>query len=119
MISASANRDSKLFFCSSLASVLAGGEQPIREELSTDPSTASPIGYSQSKWVAEAICSSVESRDDMKGRVKIMRIGQLCGDTVTGRWSEKEGWPLLIRTAVSTGSLPLIDEVSEITRSQA
>jgi thioester reductase-like protein len=47
----------------------------------------------------------------MNGRVRILRIGQLCGDTVTGYWNEKEGWPLLIRTAQTTGSLPDLSEV--------
>jgi len=46
-----------------------------------------------------------------------MRIGQLCGDTKYGRWNEKEGWPLMIKTAGVVGCLPLLKEVSLI-RSQ-
>lgn len=48
----------------------------------------------------------------MQGRVGILRVGQLCGDTQTGWWNEKEGWPLLIRTGDRTGCLPELDEVS-------
>lgn len=48
---------------------------------------------------------------DMDGRIRVLRIGQLCGDTVTGYWNEKEGWPLLIRTAKTTGSLPNLADV--------
>lgn len=78
---------------------------------SSDPATASPIGYSQSKWVVEKICETASQLPDLDGRVRILRIGQLCGDTVTGYWNEKEGWPLLIRTAQTTGSLPDLTEV--------
>jgi thioester reductase-like protein len=49
--------------------------------------------------------------EDMSGRMRILRIGQLCGDTVTGYWNEKEGWPLLIRTAQTTGALPDLADV--------
>lgn len=42
----------------------------------------------------------------------ILRVGQLCGDTVSGRWNEKEGWPLMIRTAEEIGCLPILEEVS-------
>jgi len=48
---------------------------------------------------------------DMNGRVHVMRIGQLCGDTTIGYWNEKEGWPLLIRTVQTTGTLPDLTDV--------
>lgn len=43
--------------------------------------------------------------------MSVMRVGQLCGDTVSGIWNESEGWPLMIRTANEVGALPEIDEV--------
>jgi thioester reductase-like protein len=89
----------------------AQSQNEIEEIPSSDPATASPIGYSQSKWVVEKICETASQLPDMDGRVRILRIGQLCGDTVTGYWNEKEGWPLLIRTAQTTGSLPDLTEV--------
>ncbi|WVR04200.1 hypothetical protein IAU60_001200 [Kwoniella sp. DSM 27419] len=98
-------------FCSSLASVLAlpSSDHTIREEPTDDPATASSIGYSQSKWVTEKVCR-LANESVAKDRVHILRVGQLCGDTKTGRWNEKEGWPLMIRTAQTTGCLPLLDE---------
>lgn len=112
----SRNPKSRFYFCSSIASVTntAGTTREILEEPSTHPSTASPIGYSQSKWVVERICQSAAEQSDLAGRVHILRIGQLCGDTQTGYWNEKEGWPLLIRTSQTTGCLPRISEVSII-----
>jgi thioester reductase-like protein len=110
---AAASPGSRLYFCSSLASVLARPppDGRILEAPSLDPSTASPIGYSQSKWVTEAICRSASESARLRGRVHVLRIGQLCGDTMTGHWNEKEGWPLLIRTGQTTGCLPLLNDV--------
>jgi thioester reductase-like protein len=48
----------------------------------------------------------------LKDRVQVLRIGQLCGDTEEGMWNESEGWPLLIKTAQTTGTLPVLQEVS-------
>ncbi|KAL7419511.1 hypothetical protein Q5752_005422 [Cryptotrichosporon argae] len=100
------------FFLSSLASVLAGADTHVREAPSADPSTAGAIGYSQSKWVAEAVCARAAAATAAggRGRVHVLRVGQLCGDTQTGHWNEKEGWPLLVRTAQTTGCLPELHE---------
>lgn len=51
--------------------------------------------------------------EGMSDRIKILRVGQLCGDATRGRghWNEKEGWPLLIKTAELTGCLPVLSEV--------
>ena len=105
---------SRFHFCSSIASVLGGpasAQDEITETPSSDPATASPIGYSQSKWVVERICEMANQVTDMSGRVHVMRIGQLCGDTAIGYWNEKEGWPLLIRTVQTTGTLPDLTDV--------
>ncbi|WWD02658.1 hypothetical protein V865_000698 [Kwoniella europaea PYCC6329] len=105
-----ATNQGELYYCSSLASVLNQPSSTISEQPSTDPSTASPIGYSQSKWVTEQICRLASESSILKDRVHVMRVGQLCGDTKTGHWNEKEGWPLMIRTAQTTGTLPILEE---------
>ena len=91
----------------------------ILELPSDDPSTASAIGYSQSKWVTEKICRQASEQGEDLGldglRVHVLRVGQLCGDTDRGHWNEKEGWPLLVRTAQTTGCLPILQEVRDIT----
>jgi thioester reductase-like protein len=113
LVTGAANHNSRLYFCSSLASVLARPppSNVIYETPTDDPATASPIGYSQSKWATEKLCR-LANESALKGRVSILRVGQLCGDTKTGYWNEKEGWPLMIKTAQITGCLPLLDEVS-------
>ncbi|CAO1638193.1 unnamed protein product [Sympodiomycopsis kandeliae] len=96
---------SSFVFCSSLASVLSSPGR-ILEEVSQSPSTAGKVGYSQSKWVSELLCSHTNLN------IKIARLGQLSSDTTNGIWNETEAWPLLIRTgsAQEIGSLPLINQ---------
>lgn len=115
----SQTHSAKLYFCSSFASVLNNppSVKSITETPSDDPKTATSIGYSQSKWVTEQVCLKGDEalkRAGLDRGVTILRVGQLCGDTESGRWNEKEGWPLLIRTAEVVGCLPELDEVSHI-----
>jgi thioester reductase-like protein len=106
---ARAGQPPSFLFCSSIASVLAGpSDVPAAEELSSDPSDCGSLGYSQSKWAAEQMCLAA-SKAGLS--VTVARIGQLCGDAKEGIWNETEGWPLLIKTAQTTGSLPLLEEV--------
>lgn len=95
----------QVIFCSSTASVLGKSHSsPITEMISNEPSDADRLGYSQSKWVAEAICS-VASRN-IRRRIKILRIGQLTGDTTNGVWNMSEAWPMMLSTVQSVGCLP-------------
>ncbi|KAH6676732.1 hypothetical protein B0J14DRAFT_691029 [Halenospora varia] len=75
----------KLVFCSSTASVL-GSNHPstISEVISTDPSDSDRLGYSKSKWIAEAICDKASHNEKFKGRFHLVKIGQLTGDMQNG-----------------------------------
>lgn len=42
---------------------------------------------------------------------RVFRIGQLTGDEATAAWNDTEAVPLMIRSAISTGALPALDEV--------
>lgn len=96
-------------YCSSTAAVI--NAQPdnqghIPESLSPDPASASPLGYSRSKWVAEHICLAAQRDTRLKGRIAVVRVGQLAGDSQTGIWNASEAWPLLLSTAELIGCLP-------------
>lgn len=91
----------RMVFCSSTASVIRA-PAPIREEPSYDPSHASPLGYSRSKWVAEGLVS--------RGGGEVVRLGQLSGDTQAGVWNPEEGWPLLLKTLDLVHCLPELRE---------
>lgn len=100
----------RFLFCSSTASVLGKPPaNPIPEQISHDPMSASPLGYSRSKWVAEAICERAHIETKMKDRVAVLRIGQLCGDTQNGIWNITEAWPLMLSSVKVTGSLPRLE----------
>jgi thioester reductase-like protein len=103
------NANPKFVFCSSIASILGGHTQvPAQEKPSEDSSDCGSLGYAQSKWVAEQMCQSAAAAGL---NVTVARIGQLCGDTKHGVWNESEGWPLLFKTAQTTGCLPSLEEV--------
>ena len=97
----------RFLFCSSTASVLGPhSRSPVPERVSHDPLSASPLGYSRSKWVAEYICEQAHLHTRLKDRITVLRIGQLCGDTESGVWNVTEAWPLMLSSVKVTGSLP-------------
>lgn len=124
-----ATKDSsaRFVFVSSIAAVSEAENdgKPISESLSSDPSDASPLGYSRSKWVAEQICASTlddpnpfePARDPVSSTggkgvdvpIIIVRVGQLCANS-SGVWNKLEAYPLVLSTAKLTGCLPALDE---------
>lgn len=98
----------RLAFVSSV-SAAAGTPLPavIPEALIEDPSHAQAMGYARSKWVAEHIVGAA-GRAGVDARV--LRAGQLVGDSVHGMWNPTEAIPLMLQTAVTLGVLPLLDE---------
>jgi len=108
-LSASRSRPPRFAFCSSTAAIMNGELDHygyLSEALSKYPSTASPLGYSRSKWVAEQICAEAHRQTPMQGRIAIIRVGQLSGDSKMGIWNTKEAWPMMLNTARLIGCLP-------------
>ncbi|CAK4023577.1 Male sterility, NAD-binding [Lecanosticta acicola] len=99
----------RFFFCSSV-SAASGTPKPaiITEAAVEDFHHAQRMGYGRSKLVAEHITRNAMRKTGMYARV--LRIGQLSGDTVGADWNETEAIALMIRSATTTGSLPALDE---------
>ena len=94
-------------FCSSVASIANYPTgQAIPEMISSNSNDCGPLGYSRSKWVAESVCNSAHQQTRLRGRVAVMRVGQLTGATDTGIWSMKEAYPMMLSQASLTNSLP-------------
>ncbi|KAH7077084.1 male sterility protein-domain-containing protein [Paraphoma chrysanthemicola] len=96
-------------YCSSTASVVNSTSDPsgrLPELIQSNPAAASPLGYSRSKWVAEHICQQAHARTSLHGRIAVVRVGQLTGDSVSGVWNTKEAWPMMLSTARLIGCLP-------------
>lgn len=96
------------FFSSSVGTVQGRPDPVVRETFSNDPVTAGGMGYGRSKWVVEKILERAGA--ETRARVGVLRIGQLAGDTETGVWNETEAWPLMFRSANTTGHLPVLEE---------
>ncbi|CAO2648799.1 Nn.00g097480.m01.CDS01 [Neocucurbitaria sp. VM-36] len=96
-------------YCSSTAAIMNGSLDEsgcLPEKLLSDPSAASPLGYSRSKWVAEHICFEASKRTSLRGRIAVVRVGQLAGDSASGVWNTKEAWPMMLSTAKLIKCLP-------------
>lgn len=97
------------FFCSSVS---AGSNTPkpasIPEATIEDLWRAQTMGYGRSKLVAEHITRNAMRDAGLHSRV--LRIGQLSGDTVSAQWNETEAVALMFRSALTTGALPALDE---------
>ena len=100
-----------LFFCSSI-SAAAGTPLPatIQETYISDLSHAQSMGYARSKLVTETIIRAATDQTGMIARV--LRVGQIVGDTRIGLWNSTEAISLMIRSAVTVGALPALEEVS-------
>jgi nucleoside-diphosphate-sugar epimerase len=66
------------------------------------------MGYAQSKLVAEHICQRAAAETGIAARV--LRIGQVVGDTEYGIWNATEAIPLILQCAVTIGCVPKLDE---------
>ncbi|KAL2062517.1 hypothetical protein VTL71DRAFT_6783 [Oculimacula yallundae] len=113
-LAASCHNFEQFAFCSSTASVIGQAseseESSISEVLYPMPPPAESLGYSKSKWVAETICSKAAETSRLLGKVKILRVGQLTGDTRNGIWNRSEAWPLMLSAARELQCLPKLDE---------
>ena len=66
------------------------------------------MGYARSKWVAEHIVTAAAKMTGMEARV--LRSGQIIGDSKQGIWNSTEAIPLMFRAAHAFGALPALDE---------
>jgi carbohydrate kinase (thermoresistant glucokinase family) len=79
---------------------------PVPERV-PDFSWAQNMGYAQSKSVAEHICAKAASQGIT---TRVLRIGQIVGDTEHGVWNPQEAVPMIMQTAVTIGALPRLQE---------
>ncbi|KAF7555248.1 hypothetical protein G7Z17_g2275 [Cylindrodendrum hubeiense] len=103
------SRPARLSFISSI-SAAAGTPSPgrVAETLVKDPAHAQNMGYARSKWVAEHIIHAAAVATGIEARV--LRSGQIIGDSAMGLWNPTEAIPLMFRAAVTLGALPSLDE---------
>lgn len=96
----------RFFFCSSISAALESPDSltPILEEPIPNLSYGSDMGYARSKLVAEQIV--LNAGEYAGARSRILRIGQIVGDTKLGIWNESDAIPMMIRSALQLKALP-------------
>lgn len=95
-------------FCSSASTVSRTEGDHIPEALPDKLSYAQEMGYAQSKLVMENLCMIAAEQTGIKARV--LRIGQIIGDSQKGIWNATEGISLMLQSAQTIGALPRLDE---------
>ncbi|VUC21837.1 unnamed protein product [Clonostachys rosea] len=93
-------------FCSSISTCVRSTVIPVPEAV-PDLGWAQGMGYAQSKSVAEHICANAAKQGV---KVRVLRVGQLVGDTQHGVWNSQEAVPMMLQTAFTIGSLPKLKE---------
>lgn len=100
----------EIIFISSTSSVsrwptLSNNQRLIPEDFIEDHHAAQPMGYAESKNVAEHILYKASKQ--LRASSTILRVGQIAGPlTSKGKWNEDEWVPALIKSSKSLGCLP-------------
>lgn len=95
-------------FCSSVSAVAATKDGFVPEDLPIELSYAQGMEYARSKLVTEHICIRAGKETCITARV--LRAGQVIGDTVHGIWNDTEAIPLMLQAATTIGAIPTLDE---------
>jgi thioester reductase-like protein len=104
MIDFAFQANARYFFVSSVSSAVRSGDV-VTESHTTRLTDAQEMGYARSKLVSERLCKLAH---DAGLDARVLRIGQIVGDTRLGQWNDTEAIPLMIRSAVNMGALPAL-----------
>jgi thioester reductase-like protein len=102
-------KPAKFFFCSSVSSAANTPlGQNVKESRVPRLEFAQGTGYGRSKLVTERIVHNAMRNTGMYARV--IRLGQIAGDSERGQWNTTEAIALMIQTATTIGALPTHNE---------
>jgi len=99
----------KFIFTSSVSSAsrwasIDGG--PVPESILSDASL--PLnGYGASKFVCEHVLAKASEAGVVSGLS--LRLGQISGSTTTGAWNPTDWVPIIVKSSIALGCLPLVD----------
>ncbi|KAM5350737.1 hypothetical protein ACJ41O_007242 [Fusarium nematophilum] len=102
----SANPPASMNFCSSVSTCSQATTIPVPESLPPFQ-WAQGMGYAQSKSVSEHLCAKAAAQGLVS---RVLRVGQIVGDTKHGVWNAQEAVPMMMQTAVTIGALPRLKE---------
>jgi nucleoside-diphosphate-sugar epimerase len=100
-----AGRPKSFAFTSSSSTSMGSSAPSLIPEapISSDPSVALSTGYAQSKYIIERITQTASLPTALNIPITLLRVGQLCGHTRTGRWNTNEMWPIMFATSAHPG----------------
>ncbi|KAJ7153945.1 hypothetical protein C8R43DRAFT_1096467 [Mycena crocata] len=105
----SAPLSQRFLFSSSITSAMpwgvASGTDSSDNPADASFAASSATGYGQSKFVAEQILAKSGLQADC------LRIGQICGSLPNGAWATSDWLPILVKSSITLGSLPLANGV--------
>ncbi|GJE99727.1 acetyl-CoA synthetase-like protein [Phanerochaete sordida] len=106
-VAAAAARPVRLLVTSSvgIANRWDARKGPVPEQLLPDPEIAAGQGYAASKYVVEHILYAAREKGV---HATAVRMGQACGPKTTGAWGTSEWMPILTKTSVALGCLPVL-----------
>lgn len=107
LINLCAKANASFNFCSSVSAVARCPVSPVPES-APELEWAQGMGYAQSKAVAEHLCDRASRQLGVTARV--LRVGQIVGDTQQGVWNATEAIPMMLQTALTVGALPRLRE---------
>lgn len=97
----------RFFFISSIAAVEGYRSGPIPEEVLTDFSVSAPLGYGQSKLLAELLLDAAAQRLSGSVSTAIVRVGQVAGAVRTpGLWNINEWFPSMVLSSLHFSQVP-------------
>ncbi|KAL8717844.1 MAG: hypothetical protein Q9225_004951 [Loekoesia sp. 1 TL-2023] len=102
---ANSTRNAHIFFISSVASVLNGASDTIEEKVFNDFGMAQPMGYGESKHIAERLLYRAGLESNVSS--SICRVGQIAGPIYSdGVWNKREWLPSMIASSKYLGCIP-------------
>ena len=103
--SAQSNQKAHIFFISSVATVLNSNYSPVEEKMFEDSSMAQPMGYGESKHIAERLLYQAGLTCGVSST--IARVGQIAGPVHSqGVWNKREWLPSMIASSKHIGCIP-------------
>ena len=104
---AKATTSPRLFFVSSISSVMSYGSssQKIPEEVISTDSAPGPNGYAESKYLSERLLEHAAQRLSID--TVFARVGQIAGPVRhAGLWNKTEWFPSLVISSLHVGAIP-------------
>ena len=102
-----ATKSPTIFFISSISSVLnyPGSPPLVSEKIVSDVKCPSPMGYGESKYLAERLLDHAAT--ELSSKAKIVRVGQIAGPVKSlGTWNKQEWLPSLVISSLHVGAVP-------------